>query len=405
MPANLPPQAKRKWAEVSATKNPQQKIELMQEFLGLVPKHKGTEKLCGQVKRQIAILKREIEEKKRKRAGKGGPKFFIGKEGAAQIVVLGLTKVGRSSLLASITNAKVEVSNYPYTTREPVPGMFQYEDLQFQIVEAPALMKSSAEGEGWGLQTLGLARNADGLILMVDLSEDAREQLSLILNELEEARILTKKPRARVDIERKHFGVGLRILVLGRLIDCTMRDVEELLKSYRISDGTVKISGEATLDDVEDAVLESTVYRPALIVANKTDAPKAVDNLKDLEAFVGDQMRIIPISCRDKTGLEKLGREIFESLGIVRIYTREPNEREPSKKPFILKKGTTVLELAKQIHSDFYERFSYAKVWAKHHQNGEGSNRRRRLHFNGQKVGPDFPLEDGDIVELHMKRL
>ena len=102
-------------------------------------------------------------------------------------------------------------------------------------------------------------------------------------------------------------------------------------------------------------------------------------------------MRIIPISCRDRTGLEKLGREIFESLGIARIYTKEPNEREPSKKPFILKKGTTVLELAKQIHSDFYERFSYAKVWAK------------RLPFSPQKVGMSFILEDKDIVELHAK--
>jgi len=197
MPTNLPPNAKKKWAEVEATKNPREKLQLMQEFLSLVPKHKGTAKLCAQIKKQMATMRKEIEEKKRRKAGKGGPRFFIEKEGAAQIVLIGLTNVGKSSLLAAVTNSKVEVSPNPYTTREPVPGIMNYEDIQFQIVEAPALMEGSADGRAWGLQTLALARNADGLILMVDLSQDPAEQLSLTLSEMEKARILISKPKAR----------------------------------------------------------------------------------------------------------------------------------------------------------------------------------------------------------------
>ena len=88
----------------------------------------------------MAVLRREIEEGKRRKAGRGGPKFFIEKEGVAQIVILGLTNVGKSSLLAATTNARVEVSSVPYTTREPIPGMLPYEDIQFQLVEAPAIM-------------------------------------------------------------------------------------------------------------------------------------------------------------------------------------------------------------------------------------------------------------------------
>ncbi|MEM3356351.1 MAG: GTP-binding protein, partial [Candidatus Bathyarchaeia archaeon] len=84
MPTNLPAEAKRKWAEVSAARNPREKIQLMQEFLSLVPKHKGTAKLCAQVKKQMAVLRREMEEKKSRKARRGGPKFFIEKEGAAQ---------------------------------------------------------------------------------------------------------------------------------------------------------------------------------------------------------------------------------------------------------------------------------------------------------------------------------
>jgi small GTP-binding protein len=391
MPTNLPAEAKRKWAEVSATKNPKEKLQLMQEFLSLVPKHKGTAKLCAQVKKQMATLRREIEEKKQRKAGKGGPKFFIEKEGAAQIAIIGLTNVGKSSLLRAVTNAKVEVSPNPYTTREPIPGVLNYHDIQFQIVEAPALMEGSADGRAWGLQTLALARNADGLILMVDLSQEPVGQLSLILSEMEKARISVNKPKARVEIEKKFMGAGLRIILIGNLTDCTIKDVEELLRSYKVTDAIVKIYGEATLDNVEDAIFESTVYKPTIIVANKIEAENAEKNLKQLEAYIGGKLPILPVSCKNGLNTERIGEILFKTLDIIRVYTKEPGEREFSKKPFTLKRGSTVYDLAKNIHSDFSKNFSFAKVWSK------------RLIFSPQKVGAGFILEDGDIVEIHMK--
>jgi small GTP-binding protein len=391
MPANLPAEAKRKWAEVSAAKNPGEKLRLMEEFLSLVPKHKGTAKLCAQVKKQMAILRREIEESKRKRVAKSGPKFFVEKEGAAQVVIIGLTNVGKSSLLKALTNAKVEVSPIPYTTKEPIPGMLSYEDIQFQLIEAPALMEGAAEGRAWGLQTLALARNADGLILMVDLTQNPVNQLSTILGELEKTRILVSRPRARVEIERKYMGAGLRIIVFGKLLDCTFKDVEELLRSYRITDALVKIYGEATLDDVEDAIFESTTYKPTIIVANKIDTENAKVNLKLLEEYVDGQLPIIVVSCKTGQGLENIGASLFHALDLIRVYTKEPNERSPSPKPFVLRRGATVHDLARSIHSDLSENFAYAKVWAK------------RLVFSPQKVGATFVLEDGDVVEIHTR--
>ncbi|MEM2249377.1 MAG: TGS domain-containing protein [Candidatus Bathyarchaeia archaeon] len=391
MPTNLPAEAKRKWAEVSAARNPREKLQLMQEFLSLVPKHKGTAKLCAQVKKQMAVLRRELEEGKRRKAGRGGPKFFIEKEGAAQIVILGLTNVGKSSLLVSATNAKVEVSPAPYTTKEPVPGMLPYEDIQFQLVEAPALMEGAADGRAWGLQTFALARNADGLILMVDLTQDPVWQLSTILNELEKTRILVSKPKARVEIERKYMGAGLRIIVFGKLLNCNFKDVEELLRSYRVTDAVVKIYGEATLDDVEDAIFESTVYKPAIIVANKVDVENAEANLKILEEYVGGQLPIIAISCKTGTGIKEIGEALFKTLDLIRVYTKEPAEKSASEKPFVMKRGSTVYDLARNIHSDLSENFAYARVWAK------------RLVFSPQRVGATFTLEDGDVVEIHTK--
>jgi len=393
MPTNLPPEAKDKWAEVEATNDPKLKLQKYQEFLSAVPQHKGTMKLRGTIKKKMATIRKDLDDKKRKGTGKsgGGPKIFIEKEGAAQIALLGMTNVGKSSLLAAVTNAKVEVSPNPYTSRVPVPSIMNYLDIRFQIVEAPAMMEGSADGKAWGMATLGSARYADGLILMVDLSQNPVYQLELVLGEMEKARILVSRPKGRVDIDRKHAGVSLRIINVGRLIGCTMRQVEDLLKSYRINDAIVKISGEVTLDDVEDAIFESTIYKPALIVANKLDLKSAEANLRRLEAHVAGRLPIIAISCEQKRGLEQLGGALFNSLEIIRVYTKEPGERLPSTNPFTLKHGATLHDLAKSIHGEFVKDFSYARVWAK------------RLPFSPQKAGLNFVLEDGDIVEIHTK--
>jgi ribosome-interacting GTPase 1 len=393
MPTNLPPDAKKKWEEVEATKEPRQKLKLLEEFLSMVPRHHGTARLVVQTKKQITNLRKEIEEKKRKRtsAARTGPKFFIEKEGAAQVAIIGLTKAGKSSLLGAVTNAKVEVSPNPYATRVPVPGIMNYEDIQFQLIEAPALMEGSADGRAWGLQTLGIARNADGLIVMVDLGGKPMDELGLVLGEMEKARILVSQPRARVEIERKYMGAGLRIVVFGRLVDCTFKDVEELLKTYHVTDAFVRISGDATLDEVEQAVYENTIYKPTVIVANKVDAKSAERNLKLLKTFVHGKLPILAVSCYRRIGLEKLGEMLFKTLNLMRVYTKEPNERGFSKKPFILKKDSSVYDLAKSIHSDFKENFNYARVWS------------NRLVFSPQKVGSAFILQDGDSIEIHLR--
>ena len=393
MPTNLPPEALDKWAEVEAAHGPKQKLQKMQEFLACVPQHKGTMKLRGQIKKKMAVIREDLEDKKRKGTGKGGggPKLFIEKEGTAQIALLGDTNVGKSCLMAALTNAIVTVSPRPYCTREPVPGIMNYMDVQFQVVEAPALMHGSADGRAWGLQTLGLARNADGLVLMVDLSRDPVEQLELVFGELEKTRVLVVKPKGKVDIDRRYAGAALRIILVGKLLGTSMREVEDLLRSYKINDAIVRISGEVTLDDVEDAVFESTIYKPAVVVANKLDVKGAERNLRVLKKYVNGKLPVIAVSCERRTGLDELGRALFESLGVIRIYTKEPGMRVHSDHPFALRHGATVNELAKNIHKEFVMNFLFAMVWAK------------RLPFSPKKVGLNFVLDDGDIVEIHTK--
>ncbi len=393
MPTNLPPEAMDKWAEVEAARNPKEKMQKMQEFLKYVPQHKGTLKLRGQIKKKIAVIRNDLEDKKRKGTGKGsgGPKLFLEKEGAAQIALIGMTNVGKSCLMSTATNSKVKVTPTPYSTHEPVPGIMNYLDVQFQIVEAPAIMEGSADGRARGHITLGLARNADGVIVMVDLSRDPVGQLKLVLGELEKSRVLVSKPSGRVDIDRRHAGATLRVIITGRLINCSIQDVENLLRSYKINDAIVRISGDVSIDDVEDAIFESTIYKPAVVVANKLDLKGADSNLRVLKKYVNGKLPVIAMSCERKFGLEELGKALFESLGVIRIYTKEPGARVHSDHPFALRRGAMVSDLAKNIHKEFVSNFLFAMVWAK------------RLPFSPKKVGVNFVLDDGDVIEIHVR--
>ncbi len=393
MPNNLPPEALDKWELVEAAHTPREKMDAMIEFLKYVPHHKGTMKLRGEMNRKISLIRADLDKKKRMGTGKssGGPKLFVEKEGSAQIALVGMTNVGKSCLMSATTNSKVVVTPTPFSTHEPVPGIMNFLDVQFQIVEAPAVIEGSAGGRAAGHVTLGLARNADGVILMVDLSQDPVEQLNLILAELEKSRVLVSKPSGKVDIDRRHAGAALRVILVGKLLDCSMQDVEDLLRSYKLNDAIVRISGEVRLDDIEDAIFETTTYKPAVVVANKLDLKGAPANLRRLKQYVNGRLPVVAMSCEEKTGIEELGQALLKSLKVVRVYTKEPGSREDTGHPFVLKAGATINDLAKNIHKEFVQNFMFAMVWAK------------RLPFSPKKVGLGFVLEDGDVVEIHTR--
>ncbi|MBS7607216.1 50S ribosome-binding GTPase [Candidatus Bathyarchaeota archaeon] len=390
MVTNLPAEAKAKWAEVVAARSIPEKIRLMREFLSLVPKHKGTSKLVANVRRRIAELERELERSKACRRSGGGAGFAIPKEGAGQIVILGPPNVGKSSLLAAVTNAKPEISPLPFTTQRPTPGMLQYEDIQFQLVEAPAIVEGAAEGRMGGTQILNLARNADGLIIMVDLSDDPVGQFTMVSSELDKAGILIEEPEGEVEIIRRSYGVGIQIVGGGTLIDCTYEDVKNLLASYKITSALIKISGKISLDEIEDSLFSNNVYKPTIVIANKADSPNAEANLKLLRNELrGRRISLLAASCLNNVGLGELCKYIFQMLKIIRVYTKEPSSKEPSDKPLVVKEGTTVIEVAKKLHSEIYKGFKYARIWGP------------SAKYPGEKVGPNHILMDGDIVEIH----
>jgi len=386
MPTNLPMACKAQYNKVLQAGSPKEKLRELEKFYSMIPKHKGTEKLRMHVRRQIASLKAQIEEAKRRRASTASYSWMVEKHGAAQMVLLGFTKTGKSSLLARLTNARPLVASYPYATVEPEVGMLAYEDIQFQLVEAPSL-KPDPEAS-WNLKPLTLARNSDGLLLTVNLANQPEAQLEAALQRLEAAKISVKKPKGRVVVDSNTLVSGVQLV--GSLSDATLEDVRRLLAQYGVTRAVVKVYGEACLDDVEDALFEGLVYRPTLVLASKADLA-GESEVEDLKEYCRKlSLPVLPVSAETGLNLNRVGELIYHSLGLIRVYTKPPHAEKPSPKPFTLRKGATILELARQIHKSLAEKFRYAKVW---HGNSRAPIR----------VGEEYVLQEGDIVEIRGK--
>jgi ribosome-interacting GTPase 1 len=389
MVTNLPPDAKSKWNEVTQTRNPETRLKLMGEFLSMVPKHKGTDKMCSQVKRQMAQLREEIDEKKRAAKRRSAPSYFVEKAGAAQIAMVGPTNAGRSSLLKAVTNASVEPAPWPFSTRVPTPGMLPYKDIQFQLVEAPPIVEGSSEGRSDGFQVLSATRNSDAIIIVVDLTDDPGGNLLMVARELENSRILTTEPQGEVEVTRRGHGSDLQFIWEGELEGCTPDDIVALLREYKIRSALVRVRGRVTLDIVEDAMFGNAVYRPTLVIANKADLssdPAVVESVRASAA----SLELMVVSAESPGELrENLGAKLFDLLGIVRVYTKQPG-KQAAVEPIVGRRGMTVGDLAKLIHSDFYDRFKFARI------TGPSAK------FESGRKGIDHVLLDGDVVQFHM---
>lgn len=340
MPANLTPQYHAAEEAYRRAVTIEEKIEALQEMLAVIPKHKGTDRLQGDIKKRISKLREEGQKKSK--TGGYNP-FHVEKQGAGQVVLVGCPNTGKSSLVAALTRAKVKIADYPFTTAIPSAGMMPFEDILIQMVDTPPL---TPEGMPPGL--LNTLRGGDLLLLVVDAaSADCLEQLEETLSLL-----IAKK----VILEKNSSGA------------MEVEDKEGLIKEEE------KLSGRR--------------YLPYLVTATKMDHPDSVDNIKIIRELM-PELPLAPVSVETGGELETLRNSIFQALQIIRVFTKAPGKPPDLQTPFVLKKGDTVLDLAFSIHRDFPNRLKNARVW--------GSAR-----FDGQIVSRDYILADRDIVELNV---
>src|SRR5512140_2524957 len=180
MPANLTPQYKKVEEQFRAATTDEERIVLLEEMLRIIPKHKGTEHLQAEIKRKISHIKDAGAAKIRQSHGKSVDIFHVVRGGAGQIALIGTPNSGKSSIVAALTNARVQVTDFPFGTHAPVPGMAHYEDIQIQLVDMPPITADFvAPGQ------VNTYRNCDIIAIVVDLSADVLEQMEICLKFLD----------------------------------------------------------------------------------------------------------------------------------------------------------------------------------------------------------------------------
>lgn len=349
MPANLSPEYKKAEQAFRTAREPRERLECLKEMLRTVPKHKGTERIQADIKSRIKELTDELGAP-HKGPARGGASYSVRREGAGQVCLLGPPNSGKSSLHAILTGSKAEIGPFPYTTRAPLPGMLPFEDVAFQLVDLPPI--STERMEPW---IAGLLQTADAAWLVVDLADPGcAEHVLAIRSELEERKI-------------------------------TLSDSWPGLSQLHAQHPSPE--GAQSPDDLSDPF---RIRLPTLLVANKSDLDPAPDEVAVLEELTGVRFPAVATSSRTGHGLDQLARFLFDALGIVRVYTKVPGRPADRGRPFTVRRGGTVLDVAGLVHRDVAHTLKFARLW--------GSST-----FDGQQVGPEHPVSDGDVVELHAR--
>ena len=330
MPANLTAQYLKAEEAYRRATTLEEELNCLQVMLQEIPKHKGTDHLQAQIKSKIAKTKREMQAEKR--AGKKTRGVRIPPQGAGTAVLLGGPNAGKSQLLASLTRANPQVAEYPFTTRLPQPGMMPWEDVTVQLIDTPPITADYMEP-----YLHGIIRGADLALLLVDLG-----------------------------------------------VDSGIEQCQEVLD--RLSETKTRLARTSYLNE-EDVGLS---YTQTFLLPNKIDLPDAQQRLDLLHELCPLDFQENVISAKEGTGLEDLRDTIYRSLDVVRVYSKLPSAKEADMdRPFTLRRGSTLLEMAAQVHKDYLDGLKFARVWG------------TAVH-DGTVVKGDYVLHDRDVVELHM---
>jgi len=328
MPANLPPEYIETERKLKEAKTPQEKLEILEQLLAIVPKHKGTEKLQALLKTKISKLRQEMQ--RRPQVARHSPIGHLEKSGAGRVVVLGSPNSGKSMLIKSLSGANPEVGDYPFTTRIPAPYMMRYENIQIQLIDTPPYLDEDIPSV-----LPELIRTADAVLICLDLTQpDDAARLETFL---------------------------------------------EAMKKKRIE----FVGAEEPISPAERPNKKRT-----LLVANKCDTENSSEALEDLRLLLGNRLPLLPVSALTGDGLEELKTRIYDLMEIIRVYSKAPGKKPDFDEPFTLKKGSSVIDMARAIHKDLADNFKYARLW-------------RGKTIQGLIVNREHILQEGDIVEIH----
>ncbi|MFA5107914.1 MAG: GTP-binding protein [Candidatus Micrarchaeia archaeon] len=354
------------------------KLKELEDELARTQKNKATEFHIGILKSKIAKLKKDMSAPKKSGVKTGG--FDVKKSGDSTVVFIGLPSTGKSTLLNALTGSKSKVASYAFTTLTCIPGAMNYKGAQIQLLDLPGIIAGAKEGTGRGKEVLAVARNADLVLLVLDVF-DPKYRPKLI-EELEGIGVRLDKKPPKIFMQKTLRG-GLNINSTVKQTHIDARLITGVLNEYGIHNANITMRQNATVDDLIDVVVGTRKYIPSLSVLTKIDLVKS-DFLKNID------YEFVAVSAETGHGVEELKENIFQKLNLIRVYTKRKGE-DSDTVPLMMRQGETIAELCPKLHRDLLSLFKYALVWGP------------SAKFPGQKVGLSHALSDGDIVQLFKK--
>jgi ribosome-interacting GTPase 1 len=204
-----------------------------------------------------------------------------------------------------------------------------FENVRIQLVDLPPLLWEVTDT--W---VANILRNADAICLVVELIDDPVGQVEIILEEMQQR---------KVPVLRREESAGEAI-------------------------GGIQ-------------------PKRAFIAGTKLDLPGAAAGVDALKTAFDPFYEVVNVAAPTGTGADAFLGAAFRALDKVRVYTKTPGKKPDLENPFVFRKGTTVIEMAREIHKDFEKNYRAARIYSED-------------KYNGQRVGKDFVLRDGDVIEL-----
>jgi len=362
-------------------------IKEIEDEIKNTPYNKATQHHIGKLKAKLARLKKDVE--KRRGTGVSTKGYGVKKAGDATVVLVGPPNVGKSSLLNLLSGANSDVADYEFTTLDIIPGILKYKGAEIQILDLPGILRGASKGRGRGREILAVVRNADVVLLVVDVQSF---DLQIILKELYDSGIRLNRAAPDIVVYERERG-GIIISTTIKLKKLPLRTIKEMIKTYGFVNADIVVRTDVDEEGLLDFLEGNRTYVPAMLILNKVDLVGEGAVKKVVTALHKDKtvvpFTVVKASPQAVTGLKE---RIFNLLNFIRVYLKPKGGKPDMSSPMILRQGDTVENVCRKLHKDFVRKFRYAVITGK------------SAKFADQTVGLAHVLWDEDVLTIITER-
>ena len=354
-----------------------------------------------------------------------------------KVGIVGLPNAGKSTLFNALTRAGAQTGDYPFTTVEPNIALAAVPDERLeQLAEAlrsssivpesiefddiAGLVRGASEGEGLGNRFLAAIRETDAICHVVRCHDDARVphpdgevdpvadaetvETELLLADLEqtERRLerVTKQARsgdAEAIAERDWLAQVRAALAAGR-------PARSVAVPEAAADGPRKLAALTTKPMLYVAnVGEERIALPEDLAAHASAAgagavavsARLEGELTELEGPEAEEMRAQ--MGVEESGLRAVVRAAYELLELITFFTADRDKEATARS---LRRGSTALDAAAKVHTDFGRDFIKAEVIGWEQLVEAGGYLEAQARGQLRVEGRDYVIVDGEVVTI-----